>query len=47
MEPDPHYPAIYHLGFVVPDFDETRNINGVSLGDLDFYRWSSWNATRE
>lgn len=38
MEPDPQYPAIYHLGFVVPDFDETRNINGAFLGDLDFYR---------
>ena len=38
MEPDPRYPAIYHLGFVIPDFDKTRIINGAFLGDLDFYR---------
>lgn len=38
MEPDPRYPAIHHLGFVVPDFAATRAINGAFLGDLDFYR---------
>ena len=38
MDPDPRYPAIYHLGFVVPDFSVTRKINGAFLGDLDFYR---------
>ncbi|WP_173922402.1 VOC family protein [Agromyces sp. Marseille-P2726] len=38
MTPDPQYPAIYHLGFVVPDFDASREINGAFLGDLDFYR---------
>jgi methylmalonyl-CoA/ethylmalonyl-CoA epimerase len=38
VESDPQYPAIYHLGFVIPDFNETRIINGAFLGDLDFYR---------
>ncbi|MGO4689669.1 VOC family protein [Glaciibacter sp. 2TAF33] len=38
MASDPRYPAIYHLGFVVPDFTETSNINGAFLGDLTFYR---------
>lgn len=38
MEPDPRYPAMYHLGFVVPDFDTTRSINGAFLGELEFYR---------
>ena len=38
MEPDPRYPSIYHLGFVVPDFDTTRLINGAFLEDFEFYR---------
>jgi hypothetical protein len=38
MNPEQRHPGIYHLGFVVPDFAETRQINGRFLGDIDFYR---------
>lgn len=38
MIPDPQFPAIYHLGFVVPDIEATRETNGAFLGAVEFYR---------
>lgn len=38
MKPDPRYPEIYHIGFVVPDMADTQEMNRAFLGELDIYR---------